>query len=51
MIAGLKYGYVDPKDMNAKKEHYELVQKLVERFKEENGSNNMQRAFGTQCGS
>jgi len=38
MIAGLKYGYVDPKDMNAKKEHYELVQKLVERFKEENGS-------------
>jgi C_GCAxxG_C_C family probable redox protein len=38
MIAGLKYGYVDPKDMKAKKEHYEMVQKLVERFKEENGS-------------
>lgn len=38
MIAGLKYGCVDPKDMKAKEEHYKLVQKLVEQFKEINGS-------------
>lgn len=38
MIAGLKYGYIDPKDSKAKQKHYELIQKLAQRFKEENGS-------------
>lgn len=38
MIAGLKYGYTDPKDRVAKQKHYELIQELAQRFKDKNGS-------------
>lgn len=38
MIAGLKFGYIDPRDSKLKEQHYELVQKLAHRFQEENGS-------------
>lgn len=38
MVAGLKYGYTDPKDISSKQRHYELIQKLSQRFKEKNGS-------------
>lgn len=38
MIAGLKYGYTDPKDRVAKQKHYELIQELAHRFKDINGS-------------
>ncbi|OPZ86759.1 MAG: putative redox-active protein (C_GCAxxG_C_C) [Firmicutes bacterium ADurb.Bin419] len=38
MVAGLKYGYTDPKDKVIKQNHYELVQMLSQRFKEKNGS-------------
>ena len=38
MIAGLKYGYISPNDDEAKAKHYELIQSLAKRFKEENGS-------------
>jgi C_GCAxxG_C_C family probable redox protein len=38
MIAGLKYGYTDPKNISLKQKHYELIQKLAERFKDKNGS-------------
>jgi C_GCAxxG_C_C family probable redox protein len=38
MVAGLKYGYIDPKDRVSKQKHYELIQMLSQRFKEENGS-------------
>lgn len=38
MIAGLKYGYTDPKDRQAKQKHYELIQMLSQRFKEKNDS-------------
>jgi len=38
MVAGLKHGYIDPKDRELKQKHYELVQKLAQRFKEKNGS-------------
>ena len=38
MVAGLKYGYDDPKDMALKQKHYELIQLLSQKFKEENGS-------------
>ncbi len=38
MVAGMKYGYSDPKDSSAKAEHYKLIQKLAEKFKEENRS-------------
>ena len=34
MAAGLKYGYIDPKDSTLKEKHYELVQKLAQRFME-----------------
>lgn len=38
MVAGLLYGYTDPKDNAAKKEHYALIQELARRFSEQNGS-------------
>ena len=37
-VAGAVYGYKDPKDFAAKKEHYERIQLLAARFKEETGS-------------
>lgn len=37
MVAGLLYGYADASDPDVKGEHYDLIQKLSERFKEENG--------------
>lgn len=37
-VAGMKYGYTDPKDGKAKGEHYKLIQNLAEQFKEENHS-------------
>lgn len=36
MAAGLMYGYSDPQDMTAKKEHYRLIQELAGKFKERN---------------
>lgn len=38
MLAGLKYGYIDPKDNDAKAQHYKLIQDLASRFREKNGS-------------
>ncbi|MBQ6719986.1 MAG: C_GCAxxG_C_C family protein [Oscillospiraceae bacterium] len=39
MVAGLLYGYTDPGENDAaKKAHYELVQQLSARFREEAGS-------------
>lgn len=38
MVAGLKYGYTDPKAFGAKSEHYHLVQDLAEEFRTENHS-------------
>ena len=37
-IAGLKYGYTIPNDDEIKARHYELVQKLAEKFKEKYGT-------------
>lgn len=37
-VAGALYGYSDPKDFNAKKEHYERIQLLAARYKEQTGS-------------
>lgn len=37
-VAGAVYGYKDPKDFAAKKEHYERIQLLAAKFKEETGS-------------
>ncbi len=38
MVVGLLYGYSDPKDAAAKKEHYALIQRMASEFREENGS-------------
>lgn len=38
IVLGLLRGYSDPKDSEAKKAHYQLVQEFARRFKEENGS-------------
>ena len=38
MVAGLKFGYTVPMDKSIKQKHYELVQMLSQRFKEQNGS-------------
>ena len=38
MVAGLENGQTDPKDGQSKVKNYETVQKLAEKFKEENGS-------------
>lgn len=38
MVIGLKYGYSDPKDNVSKQKHYELIQRLSQRFKDANGS-------------
>lgn len=38
MVAGMKYGYIDPKDRLSKAEHYKRIQQLAGEFKEKNGS-------------
>lgn len=38
MVAGLKFGYSDPKDSLLKQKHYELIQLLSKRFTDKNGS-------------
>jgi len=38
MVAGLKYGYTDPKDKKAKADHYKLIQELAKQFEDKYGS-------------
>ena len=38
MVAGLIYGYDDPKGQAQKAQHYERIQKLAKEFQKENGS-------------
>lgn len=38
MVAGVLYGYDDPKNHEAKSAHYERIQKLVKEFENNNGS-------------
>ena len=38
IVAGIKYGYVDPNDQASKFEHYQLIQNLALRFKDQFGS-------------
>ncbi len=37
-VAGALYGYDDPKDLQAKKEHYARIQELAAQFREKTGS-------------
>ncbi len=50
MVAGLRYGYSDPKDSAAKAEHYSRIQALAQRFKEENGSIVCRELLGLKSG-
>lgn len=38
MVLGIKYGYINPADKEAKSEHYGLIRESVKRFESENGS-------------
>ena len=38
MVAGILYGYDDPKAQVEKAEHYKRIQELAEEYKKENGS-------------
>lgn len=38
IVLGIVHGYSDPKDFDAKKAHYALVQEFARRFREANGS-------------
>ena len=38
LLVGLKFGYTDINDKNAKASHYKLIQDIAEKFKAENGS-------------
>lgn len=38
MTVGVLYGYDDPKDYEAKKDHYERIQQLAKEFESRNGS-------------
>lgn len=38
MVAGILYGYDDPKNPQDKADHYERIQKLAKEFEENNGS-------------
>ena len=48
MAAGFKYGYSSPTDMQAKKEHYKLIQDLAADFKKNNGSIICRELLGTE---
>lgn len=38
MIAGLKYGYIEPNNKSVKTEHYKRLQKLAQNFRDKNGT-------------
>lgn len=38
MVAGMMYGYSDPKDQEEKASHYERIQQLAAKFRDMNGS-------------
>jgi len=38
MVAGMLYGYADPREKADKSAHYKLIQELADQFKQENGS-------------
>jgi len=50
MVAGLKFGYTDPKDDEAKAKHYQLIQELAARFIAENDSIICRDLLGLTCG-
>lgn len=51
MVAGLCKGYSDPKDMEGKKRHYSLIQKMANEFKEKNSSIICHELLGLSAGA
>ena len=51
LMAGLAFGYTDPKDMEAKAAHYARIQKLAAAFKERNGSIVCRELLGETAGT
>lgn len=49
-VAGMKYGYTNPKDNKAKTEHYKLIQELAAQFKAENRSIICRELLGLEGG-
>ena len=50
MVAGMKYGYTDVKDRDAKAEHYKMIQELASQFKAENHSIICRELLGLKSG-
>lgn len=50
MVAGLIYGYIDPKDHTSKTEHYKRIQSLAKEFEEKNNSIICRELLGLKCG-
>ena len=51
LVAGLEYGYTDPKAFGAKADHYQLIQELAQKFREENHSIICRELLGLGAGS
>lgn len=50
MVAGMIYGYADPKDHNSKTEHYNRIQYLAKEFDEKNHSIICRELLGLDTG-
>jgi C_GCAxxG_C_C family probable redox protein len=50
MVAGLVYGYIDPKDHKKKTEHYERIQYLAKEFEDKNRSIICRELLGLEVG-
>lgn len=50
MVAGLVYGYTDPKDHKTKTEHYERIQYLAKKFEDKNQSIICRELLGLEAG-
>ena len=50
MVAGMIYGYTDPKDHTSKTEHYKRIQYLAKKFEEKNHSIICRELLGLDAG-
>ena len=50
MVAGILYGYTDPKDHKSKTKHYERIQDLAREFKNRNHSIICRELLGLEAG-
>jgi hypothetical protein len=50
MVAGMIYGYSDPKDHILKTEHYKIIQYLAKEFEEKNHAIIYRELLGLGCG-